>query len=306
VIPTGNYTLAELETAINAAIQDYPTFDVDDYTDVLDAIEHDGEQGVVTGSIPTGPVSVEIDGETTTVGSHTIDTNFVGPLVMRKLLPSLPQESDTFMKYAQALTIDECVQVPLGVLPPMTKALVTSNAPGNTSEGSTTLHHDMTVRFGVKPVTLEADFQANRVRMCFAPGVTINTAASSTLLSKVLGISSTVASSNSDFRVLTGDTAARIDKTRAVAFHCPSLASGTYGTSGKHGDSQLAVVPITVPVGSVQSWETFNPIRIPSHVAGGPVSALNFYISNEEGERINTLGERFEAVMVVEYDRPVK
>eukprot|EP01047_Picozoa_sp_COSAG01_P095864 COSAG01_NODE_26482_length_712_cov_5.727569_1_plen_105_part_10 len=47
--------------------------------------------------------------------------------------------------------------------------------------------------------------------------------------------------------------AARIDKTRAVAFHCPSLASGTYGTSGSHGDSQLAVVPITVGIGSVQS-----------------------------------------------------
>ena len=66
------------------------------------------------------------------------------------------------------------------------------------------------------------------------------------------------------------------------------------------------LVPITVGIGSVQSWETFEPIRIPSHVAGGPVSVLSFYISNEEGETINTMGERFEAVMVVEYDVPVK
>jgi hypothetical protein len=45
------------------------------------------------------------------------------------------------------------------------------------------------------------------------------------------------------------------------------------------------------------SRETFELIRIPSHVAGGPVSVLSFYISNEEGETINTMGERFEAVI---------
>ena len=41
---------------------------------------------------------------------------------------------------------------------------------------------------------------------------------------------------------------ARIDKTRAVSFHCPSLASGTYSTTGQMGGSQLAMVPITVGV----------------------------------------------------------
>jgi hypothetical protein len=173
------------------------------------------------------------------------------------------------------------------------------------------------VVFGIKPVSIDADFQSNRVSITLAPGVLIDETQSqfsnSTLLQKVLGYTSIQALSPTDvgvnqtFNTLnTPAKAARIDKTRAVAFHCPSLASGTYGTGGKHGDSQLAVVPITVPVGSVQSWETFEPIRIPSHVAGGPVSVLSFYISNEEGDPINTLGERFEAVMVVEYDVPLK
>jgi hypothetical protein len=30
------------------------------------------------------------------------------------------------------------------------------------------------------------------------------------------------------------------------------------------------------------------------------------YLTNEEGEVVNTLGERFEAVLVLEYDVPLK
>jgi hypothetical protein len=104
----------------------------------------------------------------------------------------------------------------------------------------------------------------------------------------------------------TRQVAASIDKTRGVAFHCPSLASGTYSTKGTHGDSQLALVPITVPVGAVQAWESAEPIRVASSVAGTTVNQLTFYLTNEEGEVVNTLGERFEAVLVLEYDVPLK
>jgi hypothetical protein len=47
-------------------------------------------------------------------------------------------------------------------------------------------------------------------------------------------------------------------------------------------------------------------VRIQAPIAGTTRNELTFYITNEEGETINTLGERFEAVMVVEYDVPVK
>jgi hypothetical protein len=173
-------------------------------------------------------------------------------------------------------------------------------------------------------VTLEADFEKNRVRIQLGFGISMTAAqqTASTLLSKVLGVTSAEALSTVDhdsdsstaaiptpiFQLfdITQQDAASIDKTRGVAFHCPSLASGTYSTKGVHGDSQLALVPITVPVGAVQSWETFEPIRIPAPIAGTTRNELTFYITNEEGEPVNTLGERFEAVMVVEYDVPLK
>ena len=97
-------------------------------------------------------------------------------------------------------------------------------------------------------------------------------------------------------------SAARIDKTRAVTFHCPSLAAGTYSTTGRLGGSQLAMVPIEVGLGEVQSWETSVPIELPSDVAGATRHKLHFFLSNEDGDMVDTLGERFEAVMVLTYD----
>jgi hypothetical protein len=176
--------------------------------------------------------------------------------------------------------------------------------------------------FGVKPVTLEPDFEKNRVRIQLGLGVSMTAAhqAASTLL-PVLGVTHTEALATVDhdadagtpaiptpvFQLFdtTRQVAASIDKTRGVAFHCPSLASGTYSTKGTHGDSQLALVPITVPVGAVQAWESAEPIRVASSVAGTTVNQLTFYLTNEEGEVVNTLGERFEAVLVLEYDVPL-
>ena len=159
--------------------------------------------------------------------------------------------------------------------------------------------------FYIKPITLEPDLAQNRVRvMTCASGLQIDLS-QSTLFTKLLGFSAT--------DTLTAATAptvahgyasgpARIDKTRAVSFHCPSLASGTYSTSGQMGGSQLAMVPITVGVGEVQSWEVSVPIQIPSSVAGSVRHKLHFFLSNEDGDIIDTLGERFEAVMVLAYD----
>jgi hypothetical protein len=237
-------------------------------------------------------------------------------------------DAATGVQFKDALTIAECQHLLTGntfpiaadaasgsapnVLPPLSKGYLQ----GSDLTGTTML--------GFKPVTLEADFEKNRVRIQLGFGVSMTAAqqTASTLLSKVLGVTSAEALSTVDhdsdsstaaiptpiFQLfdITQQDAASIDKTRGVAFHCPSLASGTYSTKGAHGDSQLALVPITVPVGAVQSWETFEPIRIPAPIAGTTRNELTFYITNEEGEPVNTLGERFEAVMVVEYDVPLK
>ena len=52
----------------------------------------------------------------------------------------------------------------------------------------------------------------------------------------------------------------------------------------------------------MQSWEVSVPIQIPSSVAGSVRHKLHFFLSNEDGDIIDTLGERFEAVMVLAYD----
>eukprot|EP01047_Picozoa_sp_COSAG01_P131351 COSAG01_NODE_61069_length_291_cov_0.828125_1_plen_46_part_01 len=40
---------------------------------------------------------------------------------------------------------------------------------------------------------------------------------------------------------MTAASVARVDATRAIAFHCPTLCAGTFGTDGKLGGSQLAL-----------------------------------------------------------------
>ena len=254
-----------------------------------------------------------------TVAGHATNLQVKGAGILAdvKLQPVLDTDSATGVASKNALTIAECQQfftttsitgsaLPAAgkVLPPLDKAYVQGDALSDE------------VLFGFKAVTLEADTRRNRVRIQLGVGVFMESddLKLSPLFRQLLGVTdvgSVVAGTADDTPVfqlfdIDKQSAARIDKTRAVAFHCPSLGSGTYGTGGKHGDSQLAVVPITVGIGEVQSWETFEPIRIPAHVAGGPISVLTFYISNEEGELIDTMGERFEAVMVVEYDVPLK
>ena len=102
----------------------------------------------------------------------------------------------------------------------------------------------------------------------------------STLFTKLLGFSASDALTAATAPTVAHGYAsgpARIDKTRAVSFHCPSLASGTYSTSGQMGGSQLAMVPITVGVGEVQSWEVSVPIQIPISVAGSVRHKLHFF-----------------------------
>jgi hypothetical protein len=85
-------------------------------------------------------------------------------------------------------------------------------------------------------------------------------------------------------------------------FTSVTLISLSHSTTGQMGGSQLAMVPITVGVGEVQSWEASVPIKLPSSVAGSVRRKIHFFLSNEDGDTISTLGERFEAVMVLEYD----
>ena len=133
-------------------------------------------------------------------------------------------------------------------------------------------------KFYMKPFTLLADVALNRVAAITAtdyPNVTVG----STLWEKLFGFSS--AQSDAGQQYNTGVVAvncARVDKSRAIAFHCPSLATGTYSTGGKLGGSQLALVPITSKLGETQNWEASIPIRVPCRAVGSSVGSLDFYL----------------------------
>ena len=110
---------------------------------------------------------------------------------------------------------------------------------------------------------------------------------------------------NGAFRIVTAGHNATVDGVRAIGFHCPSLASGTYSTSGKLGGSQLGLVPIDVGIGQVVNWEASIPIEVPCKISGTKLNELHFFLSNEDGKSILLLDGRFEAVVVWSCDRRV-
>jgi hypothetical protein len=95
--------------------------------------------------------------------------------------------------------------------------------------------------------------------------------------------------------------AARVDRARAVGFHCPSIVSGVYSSSGRLGGSQLALVPIDVDIGRIQVYTTKVPIRLVARTAGSKLQRILFYLSDEEGGKIEMQGERFDATVVLEW-----
>ena len=156
-------------------------------------------------------------------------------------------------------------------------------------------------KFYMKPFTLLADVALNRVAAITAtdyPNVTVG----STLWEKLFGFSSAQSAAAQQYNTgVVAVNCARVDKSRAIAFHCPSLATGTYSTGGKLGGSQLALVPITSKLGETQNWEANIPIRVPCRAVGSSVGSLDFYLANEDGLPVNLMGDRFEAVVVLEY-----
>ena len=157
----------------------------------------------------------------------------------------------------------------------------------------------------LKPLTLIANNNLNRVQAIYRKGTTIT----GSLFEQFMGMrdvgvappSGVVNLANGAFRIVTAGHNATVDGVRAVGFHCPSLASGTYSTSGKLGGSQLGLVPIDVGIGQVVNWEASIPIEVPCKISGTKLNELHFFLSNEDGKSILLLDGRFEAVVVVQY-----
>ena len=61
------------------------------------------------------------------------------------------------------------------------------------------------------------------------------------------------------------------------------------------------MIPIEVPVGEVQSWEARVPVKIPSSVAGSNLTHLTVFLSNEDGEALNLMGDRWSAQVILSF-----
>jgi hypothetical protein len=151
----------------------------------------------------------------------------------------------------------------------------------------------------VKLVSLTGDTELNRCVLQCAPQLNI---VSGNLLTTVLGFdASQLGSTTEGPAVVTANNAARVDRNRCVVFHAPTLAAGSYSTAGKRGGSALAMIPITAPVGDVQAWEASVPVQVPANIAGSSLSHLTVFLSNEDGERLNLLADRWSAQLILSF-----
>ena len=151
----------------------------------------------------------------------------------------------------------------------------------------------------VKLVSLTGDTELNRCVLQCVPQLKI---VSGGLLTTVLGFDEAQLGSVTEGpAVVTANNAARVDRNRCVVFHAPTLAAGSYSTAGKRGGSALAMIPITAPVGDVQAWEAQVPVQVPANIAGSSLSHLTVFLSNEDGERLNLLADRWSAQLILSF-----
>jgi hypothetical protein len=152
-----------------------------------------------------------------------------------------------------------------------------------------------------KLVALTGDIPTNRVTLRTAGSLQI-TNDDGEMFTTLLGFATTQLGDPTEAsETIVATNAATIDKTRAVVFHCPSLGGGSYSTAGRQGGSALQLVPITAPLGAVQVWETNNPIKVECGISGSTLAKLRCYLTTEDGDAIELLGDRWEAVLVLEY-----
>ena len=67
------------------------------------------------------------------------------------------------------------------------------------------------------------------------------------------------------------------------------------------GGSAIAMVPIDSKPGDVQSWECEVPVQVPARVAGTSLSHITVFLSNEDGEKLNLMGDRWSAQLILSF-----
>ena len=146
----------------------------------------------------------------------------------------------------------------------------------------------------VKLITLEPDAVVNRVRVYSF--LTVTDGQPNTFFSDFLGMTQ-----RGTLQDAVASNTARVDRARAVSVNVPSIVSGVYSSTGRLGGSQLALVPITVDIGRPQAFTASVPIKLRAKLAGTVLDRVAFHLASEDGDRIELQGERFDAIVVIEW-----
>ena len=151
----------------------------------------------------------------------------------------------------------------------------------------------------IKPITLEPDATVNRIRIWMPYDSVEGEGLGMELFTDFLGFD--FATQFGEMKGTVAKNTAWVDRARAISVNVPSVVSGVYSSNGKLGGSQLALVPITAPIGRAQAFTASVPIKLRAKLAGTVLDRVAFHLSSEDGDRIELQGERFDAIVVIEW-----
>ena len=102
----------------------------------------------------------------------------------------------------------------------------------------------------------------------------------------------------------TADNPARIVRTQAIEFHCPTLINTSYDQHGRQSGGSLASIPIREP-GKVQVWQAQYDNSLPIGYHGGVIDSLTFSLTDQDGEAVDLQGSDFNATLRISWPDPV-
>ena len=160
----------------------------------------------------------------------------------------------------------------------------------------------------IRPFYLNHEASNNKLQFITLPQVTV--AANSTLFSSLLGFSIIAGPAQNPWlnngKIWEADEAARLDMVRSLELHVPSLVSNSYNQDGRMQGAQLASVPVTVPQNYTQVWSAAYDNSVPLDLHGADIDSIEFYLTNQDGKRVNLQGNQFQISLRIGWPDPAE
>jgi len=163
----------------------------------------------------------------------------------------------------------------------------------------------------VKPFTFKHDTISNKLMVIVLGAV--NILDSSTLFTDLLGFDKSLwptpnptdkHSPHGRLGIWTATHAPKLDMTRSLTFHCPTMIESTYSADGKFSGSQVASIPITVSANMTEVWNASFANSVPCKNQGSTISQVDYYITDQEGREVNMQKSSFQGSLLVEWSKP--